>query len=135
MPHENLQTIAEGTGYTLDAFLFVQRGLDFTVRRAHGEIPAHATLADPLEDRSRHVSGQQLCLGLRDFARREYGLLAKGVLARWSIHRSEDFGRIVFAMVDAELMHKTSEDTIEDFMDVFSFDDAFSSSLVLSENG
>ncbi len=134
MPYKSLQHVAEKSGYPVGAFLFVQRGLDFTVRRTHGESTARAALIDTEEHSSRHVSGQQLCIGLRDFARREYGLLARGVLARWRIHQSEDFGWIVFAMVDAELMHKTQEDTIEDFVDVFSFDKAFDDALMLSEN-
>jgi len=129
--------IAEDAGYPVDAFLFVQRGLDFTVKGIHGDEPEQTPYEDLEEDEipsSRHVSGQQLCLGLRDFAKREYGLLARGVLARWNINQSEDFGRIVFAMVEGGLMHKTDEDTIEDFMDVFSFDEAFSSHLLLGEN-
>lgn len=134
---KSLNKIAEDAGYPVDAFLFVQRGLDFTVKRIHGEEAAHGISYDEDEDevpQSRHVSGQQLCMGLRDFAKREYGLLARGVLARWNILQSEDFGRIVFAMVDGGLMHKTQEDTIQDFIDVFQFDEAFNSSLQLSEN-
>jgi uncharacterized repeat protein (TIGR04138 family) len=135
VPHKSLNQIAQSAGYAVDAFLFVQRGLEFTVIRTHGEAPAPAGLGDDQDTpHSRHVSGQQLCLGLRDFAKREYGLLARSVLERWRVHRSEDFGRIVFAMVDGGLMHKTHEDTIADFIDVFSFDEAFSPSLQLSEN-
>ena len=135
MPLKSLNDIAEKAGYPVDAFMFVQRGLDFTIKRIHGEEPARP-LYDPDDQDapSRHISGQQLCLGLRDFAKREYGLLARGVLDRWNIHHSEDFGRIVFAMVNAGLMHKTQEDTIDDFIDVFRFDEAFSKPLLLSEN-
>ena len=131
-----INEIAEEAGYPVDAFLFVQRGLDFTVKRIHGEEPDVSPYDDEDDDipRSRHVSGQQLCMGLRDFAKREYGLLARGVLSRWNIHRSEDFGRIVFAMVDGGLMHKTHEDSLDDFVDVFAFDEAFDSHLLLGEN-
>lgn len=135
VPYKSLNQIADSAGYAVDAFLFVQRGLEFTVRRIHGEEPARAVFEDdPDTPHNRHISGQELCLGLCDFAKREYGLMARSVLARWRVHRSEDFGRIVFAMVDGGLMHKTHEDTIADFIDVFSFDEAFSPSLQLSEN-
>lgn len=137
MTPKPLIQIAEAAGYPVDAFLFVQRGLDFTVKRIHGNDPDPTPYADEDEDeipQSRHVSGQQLCMGLRDFAKREYGLLARGVLARWNILQSEDFGRIVFAMVDGGMMHKTDEDTIQDFIDVFQFDEAFDSHLLLGEN-
>jgi uncharacterized repeat protein (TIGR04138 family) len=132
---QSLNLIAEKAGFKVDAFLFVQRGLDFTVRGIHGESPKRAVLDDDdIENSSRHISGQDLCLGLRDFAKKEYGLLAKGVLARWRVHCSEDFGRIVFAMVDAGLMYKTHEDRLEDFAGVFDFDEAFSRPLLLGEN-
>ena len=73
----------------------------------------------------RHVSGQQLCLGLRDYAIERYGILAPAVLEHWHIIRTEDFGRIVFAMIDAGLMSKTSADTLEAFRAVFDFGEAF----------
>jgi uncharacterized repeat protein (TIGR04138 family) len=37
-------------------------------------------------------------------------------------------------MVDAQLMHKTDDDTLADFVNVFSFDEAFSEHLLLGEN-
>ena len=37
-------------------------------------------------------------------------------------------------LVDAGLMQKTDEDTIEDFIDVYDFSEAFAPELVLSEN-
>ena len=123
MSQELLQAV-HSTRYPIDAFLFVQRGLDFTVRREHGELPDSY---DPEDDEqpSRHVTGRILCQGLRDFALEQYGLLAGTVLRRWRITRCEDFGQIVFAMVDAGMMHKTEEDSIEDFRDVFNFREAF----------
>jgi len=69
------------------------------------------------------VSGQQLCLGLRDFAIKQYGLLAKTLLSRWNIKSTEDFGHIVYAMVDAGLMRKNDDDSLDDFRGVFDFDD------------
>ena len=106
-------------------FIFVKNGLDFTVRRIHGD-PEEA---DP--DASRHISGRQLCYGLRDYAIEQYGLMARTVLHRWSIHHSEDFGHIVFALVEAEEMAKTDDDTLEDFTGVYDFADAFTPTLSL----
>lgn len=129
----DLMNVVKSTRYPLDAFLYIQRGLDFTVRRLHGE-------SDPLEesfedaaDSSRHVSGQDLCRGLRDFAISEYGLLARTVLGRWHITSCRDFGEIVFAMVEGGLMHKTDDDTIRDFLNVFDFSTAFTPGLMLGE--
>lgn len=131
MPTPDLAQVANRSGYPIQAFFFVQRGLDFTVRRIHGEPPEHLphTGEPPID---RHVSGEQLCLGLRDFAIEEYGLLARTVLRRWGIRGCEDFGRIVFAMVDAGLMHKNDRDRLEDFIGVFDFVGAFGEPLSLS---
>lgn len=120
--------VSRNTRYPLEAFVFVQRGLEFTVRRLHGA-PDERT-----ETTSHHVTGHDLCTGLRDYAIQEYGLLARMVLRRWNITSSEDFGQIVFAMVDAKLLAKTDEDSIEDFRDIFDFEHAFAERLSLSEN-
>jgi len=113
----NWKKIHEQAPYPPAAYDFVREGLSHTVGMVHAN-------AAP-DDESRHVSGQQLCLGLRDFAIKQYGMLAKTVLNRWGVNRTEDFGNIVFAMIDAGLMRKTDEDDIEDFRSVFDFDDAF----------
>lgn len=127
----DLASVAEHTRYPIDAFLFVQRGLDFTVTRLHGEIDTPEAFDPDDIDESRHVSGQDLCRGLRDFAIKEYGLLARTVLRRWSVTSCRDFGEIVFAMVDGGLMRKTDDDTIHDFNNVFDFTSAFDPTLML----
>jgi uncharacterized repeat protein (TIGR04138 family) len=52
-------------------------------------------------------------------------MLAKTVLAQWGVRRTEDFGKIVFAMIDAGLMRGSDTDTPEDFRGVYDFDEAF----------
>lgn len=135
MAQNDLIQLARDSGYPVGAFLFVQRGLEFTVHRRHGAVgPDPASIGgEPGSDAdaglgvdvARHVSGRELCQGLRDFAVKEYGLMARTVLRRWRIRSSRDFGKIVFAMVDAGLMHKTDEDSLEDFDNVFHIDTAF----------
>ena len=105
-----------------EAFQFVRAGLAHTVKFVHGE---GAEAPEPPPQRERHVSGQQLCLGLRDFAMQQYGMLARTVLSRWGIHKTEDFGRIVFAMIDGGMMRRSDRDTIDDFRGVYDFDEAF----------
>lgn len=111
--------------YPPEAFQFVSEGLGHTVRMIHGHRDEARELAP--DDQSRHINGQQLCLGLKNYAVQRYGLMARTVLHRWNISRTEDFGRIVFAMVDLGLMRKTEEDTIQDFEGVFDFHEAFRS--------
>lgn len=129
MPAKDLRSVARSTRFPLEAFVFVQRGLDYTVRRIHGELTDDSREAR--ED--RHISGHQLCHGLRDYAVEQYGLLARTVLRRWHVDTCADFGHIVFAMVDAGLMHKTEDDTMDEFAGVFDFTEAFTPELSLSE--
>ena len=119
--HEILSSVP----YPLEAFGFVREGLNYAVEAVHED-------PDSMPEDERHISGQQLCLGLRDLAISKYGLLAPVVLEHWRVRRTRDFGRIVFAMIDAGLMTKTSSDLVEDFQAVYDFDEAFSQDMLLS---
>ena len=115
---KKLEEIVEEVGlYPIEAYEFVHNGLGYTVNKLHGN------KTDPKA--SRHVSGRDLCDGLREYALGKWGLMARTVLARWNIRKTYDFGRIVFAMVDNGLMQKTDDDSLEDFRDVFDFKTAF----------
>lgn len=74
---------------------------------------------------NRHVSGRELCWGLRDFALERWGLLARTVLESWRVTGTDDFGEIVFGFIDFDLMRKQPEDDVEDFREVYSFHEAF----------
>jgi uncharacterized repeat protein (TIGR04138 family) len=110
------KTIRQNAGpYAQEAFQFVRDGLAQTVNAIHGDEKCA----------ERHVCGQELCVGLKDYAIDRYGMLARTVLSRWGINRTDDFGRIVFAMIEAGLMRKSEEDSFEDFCEVFDFEEAF----------
>ena len=119
-------------GFSPACYPFIRDGLAHTVEMIHGQDAAVAELAP--EDESRPVNGQQLCFGLRDYGIERYGLLARDVLGRWGIRQTEDFGKIIFAMVEAGLMRKTEDDTLEDFQGVYDFDDAFDVPQQTSQN-
>jgi uncharacterized repeat protein (TIGR04138 family) len=51
--------------------------------------------------------------------------MAKTVLEHWGIHRTQDLGDIVFALVDCGILIKQDDDRKEDFRDVFDFEEAF----------
>lgn len=72
----------------------------------------------------QHVSGQELCLAIRDYALRQYGMLAKNVLNHWGVQSTGDFGEIVFNLIDIGQMRKTESDHREDFDDVYDFQEA-----------
>jgi uncharacterized repeat protein (TIGR04138 family) len=106
-----IETISDASGrYRPAAFLFILRCLEHSRRRLR---------------REGHVSGQELVASARELALTEFGPMAKTVLNDWGIMETEDFGRIVFLMVDAELLSKTEEDSLDDFRDGFDFETEF----------
>ena len=101
--------------FSIDAYHFVQEGLNHTLKSLkRGGQHAH-----------RHVSGQELLSGLREFALKEYGPMSKAVLNEWGIKTTDDFGQIVFNLVNASVLGKNDTDSPSDFKNVFTFDDAF----------
>jgi len=94
------------------AYLFVLAALEY----AQGRLPAR-----------RHLSGGELAWACRDFALDQFGLLASTVLAYWGVAATEDFGRIVFMLIDVGLLARQDSDRIEDFDQVYDFAEAFGS--------
>jgi uncharacterized repeat protein (TIGR04138 family) len=114
---KTLHDVVEQVGtYPMEAYDFLQRALTYTVHRVHGSNP------DPKA--SRHVSGKELCQGLRELALLQWGYMARTVLRHWNINGTIDFGRMVFALVENGLMQKTEQDTLDDFQNVFDFKSA-----------
>lgn len=107
--------------YAYEAYEFVFQALEHT-QKLLGRGAADAR-TDPAESR-HHVSCRQLLDGIRDFALQEFGLMARVVFRMWGIQRTDDFGEIVFNLIDAELMSRTPEDSRSDFHDVFDLDEA-----------
>jgi uncharacterized repeat protein (TIGR04138 family) len=102
---------------------------DLQTRWDTGELPPDIVntvrqLGGP-EKMNRHVTGQQLCEVVRDVALERWGLMARKVLGRWGLQRTEDIGQIVFALVNNGWLQKQPTDQIEDFENVFSFPEAF----------
>lgn len=101
--------------YDPQAYVFVRHSLDFTVKK----------LEKPSGGRGRHVSGQELLEGLRGCALQEFGPMAITVLNTWGIKATEDFGELVFNLVEAGKLGSTEEDSKEDFANGYDFCEAF----------
>lgn len=107
---------AENPRFDGQVYYFLREALDFTIKM----------FEKPVDGPARHVSGGELLDGIRKFALQEFGPMTKTVLNRWGIHRCEDFGDIVFIMVEKGVLGKTDEDRKEDFSGGYDFDTAFS---------
>ena len=114
--------------YKPDAYEFVLQGLTFTQKKLK-----KLSLSKQKHPAGQaHVSGRELAGGLRDFAIDQYGALAERVLAHWGINQTEDFGNIVFSLIEKKLLSKTDQDCLEDFALVYDFKVAFSNALANS---
>jgi uncharacterized repeat protein (TIGR04138 family) len=112
------QAVRKDGRYPLEAFEFLHRGLELATRLRHGNKAGSAP---------HHVTGQELADALRILALRMWGPLAREVLRRWNIHRTRDFGEMVYLMIDLGLMGKQESDDIRDFDDVYDLETAFGS--------
>ncbi len=106
---------AKDPRYARDSYLFVREALDHTQK----------TIGKDTRGRIRHVTDQELLEGIRDYALSQFGPMTATVLEEWGIRACQDFGEIVFNMVDIGLLAKTDKDSRADFAEGYTFEDAF----------
>ncbi len=97
-------------GYNSDAYAFVLEAVAYTLGRM-GE--------------QRHITGRELCEGAHRLAVERFGPMAKEVLNFWGVRSTSDIGSIVFRLVESGELSTTEGDSIDDFLDVFDFNEAF----------
>ena len=121
--HEVVKTIREDDErFEEGAYHFVRQALDHTIKsmkKSGSSTP-----------RNNHVSGQQLLKGIREFALEQYGPMAMTLFRHWRIQQCEDFGEIVFHLVEHGILGKTDEDSLDDFSGGYDFHDAFSDPFI-----
>jgi uncharacterized repeat protein (TIGR04138 family) len=108
--------------YDPEAYNFIYESLDFTLKN----------VVTPKTRSSQHVTGSELLEGVRRFAIEQFGCLAQMVLENWGIRKTSDVGEIVFNLVEYDLMGKQESDSKLDFLDVYSFQEAFNVKPVFS---
>jgi len=104
------EIVAKDPRYKVEAYDFVMSALNYTQSKL---------------DKPRHITGGELLEGIREYGLDRFGLMARTVFYNWGVRRTEDFGNIVFNMVDAGVLSKTEEDSIEDFKNGYDFEEAF----------
>ena len=72
-----------------------------------------------------HISGGELLQGIREYALQRFGLMTITVFRQWGIHETDDFGRIVFELVERGDMRKTDRDQQAHFRSVYDFHEVF----------
>jgi uncharacterized repeat protein (TIGR04138 family) len=121
------QIVQKDARYHRDGYLFVREALDHTQKLVNkgAKSESRAAAEELTEGKVRHVSGQELLAGIRDYALEQFGPMTLTVLNEWGVRRCEDFGEIVFNMVENHLLAKTKKDSREDFKDGYDFEEAF----------
>jgi uncharacterized repeat protein (TIGR04138 family) len=104
------ERLSAGDRYHPQAYAFVLAALEYCQERrtARG-----------------HITGDEFAWGCRDFAREQYGLTARTVLAHWGIQSTQDIGRVVYHLIGAGLLISQPQDRLEDFAEVYDFVEAF----------
>ncbi len=110
------QIVAKDARYHRESYFFVREALDHT-RKLITRAPKKSDV--------RHVTGQELLNGIREHGLQQFGPMTVTVFDAWGIHRCEDFGEIVFNMVETKLLAKTEQDSRDDFKQGYNFHEAF----------
>ena len=104
------EIIKKDTRYKLDAYEFVLKALWYTQENLK---------------RKGHVTANELLAGIREFGLEQYGPMTRTVFGHWGVETTQDFGEIVFNMVENGLLGKTETDSRKDFKDIYNFEEAF----------
>ncbi len=104
--------------FRAEAYDFVFEALDLTLTRLGGHV--------------RHVTGTEIMESVRLLALEQFGFLARAVLAQWGIRQTDDFGHAVFNLIEADLLQKTANDRLEDFIGLYDFEMAFDTAFTES---
>jgi uncharacterized repeat protein (TIGR04138 family) len=112
---ETVRKIVAADGrYQFEAYTFVQEAICYTQK----SLGRHNT-------EQKHVGGKELLNGIRDYALDAFGPMTPTVLSEWGIHSCEDFGEIVFNLIQHKQATQSQSDSRDDFKNGYDFDEAF----------
>jgi len=100
----------EDLRYKEDAYKFVMESLTYTQKKYKAV---------------KHVSGIEMLDGIKELLLKKFGPMTLMVLKHWGIKSTEDFGNIVFNLVENKVLSKTERDSIDHFRNVFEFEEVF----------
>lgn len=93
-----------------DAYVFVLSALDYALSKL---------------EKPRHLSAKELLRAIKEYGVQQYGPMTLTVLEFWGIQSTEDFGTIVFNMIEEGVLRKQETDSLDDFKDVYDLKEAF----------
>lgn len=105
-----LKILNKDKRYDPEAYSFIMASISYTMKKLK---------------RKGHVTGQELSDGVKDYCLEQFGPMSRLVLEKWGVKSTNDFGEIVFNLIDSGLLGKTDEDRKEDFYNRYDFKEAF----------
>jgi uncharacterized repeat protein (TIGR04138 family) len=103
------------TRYAADAYQFLRDALDHTIK----------TLQKGSSAAVSHVTGPELCQGLRDYALQQFGPMVPTIFEAWGLRNTRDIGEMVFNLIRTGAFSRSDSDRVEDFENIYSFFEAF----------
>ena len=100
----------QNSRYDVEAYSFVLEALSFTLRKLK---------------ELRHLNAAELLEGIRQYAIKSFGPMAKTVFETWGIKSCEDFGEVVYDLVRIGLITKRESDSKAEFREGYDFQEAF----------
>jgi len=107
--------LEEDTRFHRDAYFFLKDALDASQK----------AISKASKNQIGHITAQQLLNGIRQYALAQFGPMARTVLNEWGVFSCEDFGEMVFLLVEHGLLRKKESDKKEDFKGGYDFAEAF----------
>jgi len=75
--------------------------------------------------KSKHISGEELLAGIKALLLKRFGPMTMLVLKHWGIKTTDDFGNIVFNLVESKVLAKDTNDQYDSFKNAYDFDEVF----------
>ena len=122
--------LARDPRYSIHAYAFVFEALEYT-KKQKKRVQAKTRPKVRQTSKMRHVTGRELCEGVRLLALAQYGLMAMTVLNQWGIRATSDLGEIVFNLIASGDLEKSPSDSLADFNNVYDFEAALRRDVVL----
>ena len=76
-------------------------------------------------NKPKHVTGSELLQGIKGLLIKKFGPMTLTVLKFWGIKTTDDFGNIVFNLVEHKILSKDAQDHYESFKNAYDFEEVF----------
>ena len=76
-------------------------------------------------NKTRHITGTELLQGVKSLLLQKFGPMTLNVLKYWGITQTDDFGNIVFNLVEHKILAKDEQDHYESFKNAYDFEEVF----------